>query len=102
MYYQSILMMNLEAVLLRRFQKIYKKLETILTKSEFTYINAVGCEFLWMHNHNIKLAEKAIFSYYDELNKPTYEDDLSYTKAVLGICRIYSKCKLRHLIMILL
>ena len=43
-------------------EDIYKKLETILTKSEFTYINAVGCEFLWMHNHNIKLAEKAIFN----------------------------------------
>ena len=76
-------------------EDIYKKLETILTKSEFTYINAVGCEFLWMHKNNIKLAEKAIFSYYDELNKPTYEDDLSYTRAVLGICRIYSKCKIK-------
>lgn len=74
---------------------IYQKLETILEKSEFTYINAVGNEFVWIHNHNVKFAEKAVFSYYDELNKPTYEDDLSYTKTVLGICRVYSKCKIQ-------
>lgn len=76
-------------------EDVYNKLETILSKSLFPYFNAVCGEFVWLHNHNYKLAEKAVLSYYTELNKPSYEDDFAYTKITLGICRIYSKCKIQ-------
>ena len=75
-------------------EDIYCKLEAILSKSQFPYFNAVCSEFVWLHNHNYKFAEKAVLSYYDELSNPSYEDDLVHTKITLGICRVYSKCKI--------
>lgn len=76
-------------------EDVYSKLEIILSKSSFSYFNAVCGEFVWLHNHNYKLAEKAVLSYYTEFNNPSYEDDFAYTKIILGICRIYSKCKIQ-------
>lgn len=75
-------------------EDVYNKLEAILAKSIFPYFNAVCGEFIWIHNHNYKFAEKAVLSYYDELSNPSYDDDLAYTKTTLGICRVYSKCKI--------
>ena len=37
-------------------EDVYDKLETILSKSLFPYFNAVCSEFVWLHNHNYKLA----------------------------------------------
>lgn len=76
-------------------EDIYEKLESLLMKTNFSYFNAIGSELVWMHNHNVKYAEKAVFSYYDEIKHPSYEDDLSYTKAAIGVCRVYSKCKIK-------
>ncbi len=76
-------------------EDVYNKLEAILKKSIFPYFNAVCGEFIWIHNHNYKFAEKAVLSYYDELSNPSYNDDLAYTKITLGICRVYSKCKIQ-------
>lgn len=75
-------------------ERNYDKLKFILEKSKCTFFNALCSEILWMHYHDIRLAEKSINSYAIELNVSDLEE-IRYTELTLSICRIYSKCKIQ-------
>ncbi len=70
-----------------------KKLEKIIGSVNSTYFKAVCSELLWEHTHDINCAKSAIINYGLELESPTEEDELTYTRMALSICRVYSKYK---------
>lgn len=70
-----------------------KKIEKIIESVNSTYFKAVCSELLWEHTHDINFAKCAIINYELELESPTEEDELTYTRMALSICRVYSKYK---------
>ena len=75
------------------FYVLLKKLEKIIGSVNSTYFKAVCSELLWEHTHDINFAKSAIINYGLELESPTEEDELTYTRMDLSICRVYSKYK---------
>lgn len=83
---------KLELYGLQRVSETAKKsLCSIIEKSSCQYFNATCGEFLWQSYHERKYAEIALNAYFSEMKTPSYEDEFTYTRLALGICRIYSK-----------
>ena len=72
-------------------EPVYDALSELLRASRNSYFNAVCGEILWWHTHDKEYANIALESYRQELSKPTYSSNSSFTQIALGICRIWSK-----------
>lgn len=72
----------------------YEKLRQILEKSQCIFFNATCGELLWLHYKDKAFADLSMHSYYCELQSPSYEYSFQFARASIGICRIYSRCKL--------
>lgn len=73
-------------------ERNYNLLATIQKSSKCVIFNAICTEIIWNHTHKIEYAEKSIFSYAELLDN--YDDQSSFTKFSVSICRIYSRCKI--------
>lgn len=76
-------------------EELYEKLAQLILASECVYFNAVCGELLWDHYHEPRYAEISLKNYMSELTKPSYVNDLYFTRVSLGICRIYKPYKPR-------
>lgn len=76
-------------------EKEYSQLKRIVLNSKCSYFNAVCGEALWMQKHDIEIARIALHSYEEELLNPSIIDEHIYTELTVGICRLYSKCKVK-------
>ena len=74
-------------------EKEYAHLKTIVLNSKCSYFNAACGETLWMQKHDIELAKKALSSYDEELSNPSITSEYIYTELSVGLCRLYSRCK---------
>ena len=72
----------------------YDNLRPILDKSLCVFFNATCGELLWGHYKDKVFADLAMHSYYSELQSPSYEYSFHFEQVSIGICRIYSRCKL--------
>lgn len=71
---------------------IYSNIKNIAKKSDMQLFSAYCNELLFYHYHDIDMAKKSIESYYQELIDPTdSNDEFSFIKHALGICRLFSK-----------
>lgn len=69
------------------------KLKHIIKKSKCTYFNAICGELLWLNKHDINFAKKSLQSYLIELDMPSYDNEYTYTRVIVSICRLYANCK---------
>lgn len=74
-------------------EKEYTQLKMIVLNSKCAYFNAACGEALWMQKHDIELAKRAISSYDEELSNPSITNEYIYTELTVGLCRLYSRCK---------
>ena len=72
----------------------YENLKQIIDKSHCVFFNATCGELLWLHYKDKAFADLSMHSYYRELQSPSYEYSFQFAQASIGICRIYSRCKL--------
>lgn len=71
---------------------IYSNIKYIAKKSDMQLFSAYCNELLFYHYHDIDMAKKSIEAYYQELIDPTdSNDEFSFIKHALGICRLFSK-----------
>lgn len=71
---------------------IYSNIKNIAKKSDMQLFSAYCNELLFYHYHDIDMAKKSIEAYYQELIDPTdSNDEFSFIKHALGICRLFSK-----------
>lgn len=73
-------------------EEIFAHLREILKGSEYECFNAVCAEILWQHYHELEFAQLSIQNYQEMLMNCSGEDSLSYTRIVIRICYILSRC----------
>ena len=71
----------------------YSALESIVAQTTNTYFKAVCGELVWQNNHSRSIGEAALNAYYTELSSPSYNDEYSFIRIALSICRMYAKVK---------
>lgn len=76
-------------------EKEYSQLKSIVLDSKCSYFNAVCGEALWMQKHDIEIARISLHSYEEELSNPSITNEYIYTELTIGLCRLYSKCKVK-------
>jgi len=87
-----------EPLMIRKIEFTEKEriqLKTIVLNSKCTYFNAVCGEALWMQKHDIEIARRVLSSYLEELSKPSVTNEHIYTELTVGLCRLYSRCKVK-------
>lgn len=77
--------------------KVYENINKIAIKSKMTLFNAICNELLFYHYHKIEMAEQAILAYFSELQTPTNEDEFSFMRHSLGICRLFAKIGVKYI-----
>lgn len=76
-------------------EKECSQLKSIVLNSKCSYFNAVCGEVLWVQKHDIEIARIALHSYKKELSNPSIKNEYIYTELTVGLCRLYSKCKVK-------
>ena len=71
----------------------YSALESIVIQTTNTYFRAVCGELVWQNNHSRNIGEIALNAYHTELSTPSCDDEYSFIRIALSICRIYAKVK---------
>lgn len=76
-------------------EKEYNQLKGIILNSKCSYFNVVCGETLWMQKHDVEIVRIALLSYEKELANPSITNEYFYTELTVGLCRLYSKCKIK-------
>ena len=71
----------------------FSMLEALVTQTSNTYFRAVCGELIWQSTHNRQIGELALNAYTQELTSPSHDDEYTFIRISLAICRIYAKVK---------